>query len=260
MKTFGSLWKERVKKGELVLGGHIALPNPSMAEAMISFGYEYIWIDGEHGSFDKEAILNHIIAINGAGGGAFVRVVTGEPFFIKPVVEMGPDGIIFPMICSADEAQRAVDACIYPPAGKRGFGPRRANRYGKIGNMEYLDSVDDCLVKIMQVEHIDGVNNLDTILKVKGVDGVVVGPFDLSASVNRLGQLKHPDVIKCYEEIIARCKAHNVPCGVSSGFADNEYLKFWLDRKINFIFYGDDLGFIKTGTEAVLAQIKDMKV
>jgi 2-dehydro-3-deoxyglucarate aldolase/4-hydroxy-2-oxoheptanedioate aldolase len=256
MKSFGSKWKERVKKGETVMGGHIFLPNPSMAEAMVSFGYEYIWIDGEHGSFDKEEILNHIIAVNGAGAGAFVRVVAGEPYFIKPVVEMGPDGVIFPMICSAEEARRALDACIYPPKGKRGFGPRRANRYGLISDKEYLDSIDKALVKIVQIEHKDGVDNIDDILNVKGIDGIVIGPYDLSGSLGLLGQLKHPDVLDCCKKIVASCKARHIPCGTSIGSGDGEYIKFWLGQELNFIFCGDDLSFVKAGAEAAIKNVR----
>jgi len=259
MKTFGSLWKERMKKGEFILGAHIFLPNTSVAEAMAFYGYEYIWVDGEHGLYDKEEIYNHIVAINGAGAGAIVRVVAGEPFFIKPVLEMGPDGIIFPMICNAEDAKRAINACVYPPAGQRGYGPRRASRYGKINDREYLDSIDDCLVKIVQIEHIDGVNNLDYILDVKGVDAVVVGPNDLAGSLGQLGTVKSPESLACCERIIACCKARNVPCGVSTGYGDSEYLKFWLDRGANFMFAGDDIGFIKSGAEALIAKIKDMK-
>jgi 2-dehydro-3-deoxyglucarate aldolase/4-hydroxy-2-oxoheptanedioate aldolase len=258
MKSFGSQWKERVRKGEIVLGGHIFLPNPSAAELMASFGYEYIWLDGEHGSFDKDSILNHLMAINGAGAGVFVRVTAGEPYFIKPVLEMGPDGIIFPQISSVEEAKRAIDACIYPPAGKRGFGPRRANRYTKFSDREYLDSVDECLVKIVQIEHIDGINNLDSILEIKGIDGIVVGPYDLSGSLGLLAELKHPKVIAAYEKITSICRAHKVPCGVSTGYGDGEYLKLWLDLGINFIFAGDDLGFLKDGTLSTIGKVKAM--
>lgn len=257
MKNFGNQWKERIKKGEILLGGHIFLPNSAMAEAMASFGYEYIWIDGEHGSFDKEEMLNHIVAINSAGSGAFVRVVAGEACFIKPVAEMGPDGIIFPMICTAEEARRAVDACIYPPGGKRGFGPRRANRYGLINDKEYLDSIDKALVKVIQIEHKSGVENIDDILKVKGIDGIVIGPYDLSGSLDLLGQLKHPAVLDCCKKVIASCKAHCIPCGTSIGSGDDEYINFWLDQNINFIFCGDDIGFVKTGTESVIKKVKN---
>ena len=258
MKNYGKQWKERVRSGETVIGGHVFLPNPAIAEAMACYGYEYIWLDGEHGSYDKEAFYNHLTAINNAGAGAFARVVAGEPWLIKPVLEMGPDGIIFPQISTAEEAQRAIEACIYPPAGKRGFGPRRASRYGKMSDREYMDSVDESLVKIVQIEHVDGVNNLEKILDVKGIDGIVVGPYDLTASLNLLGQVTHPDVFACFERIINTCKSRRVPVGVSTGYYGDDYIKFWLERKINFIFCGDDIAFIKTGAEATLKKVKAM--
>jgi len=257
MNNYGKKWKERIRKGETVIGGHVFLPNPAMAEAMAFYGYEYIWLDGEHGSFDKETIHSHLTAINNAGAGAFVRVTAGEPWLIKPVVEMGPDGIVFPQISTVEEARKALEACIYPPEGKRGYGPRRASRYGKMSDREYIDSVDESLVKIIQIEHVDGVNNLEKILDLKGIDGIVVGPYDLTASLNLLGQVTHPDVYACFEKIIAACKARSVPCGVSTGYYGDEYIRFWLDRKINFIFCGDDIAFIKAGTESTLAKLKN---
>jgi 2-dehydro-3-deoxyglucarate aldolase/4-hydroxy-2-oxoheptanedioate aldolase len=256
MKNFGSRWKERIRGGEILIGGHLFLPNPAMAEAMVCYGYEYLWIDGEHGSYDKAETLAHITAVNGAGAGAFVRVVAGEPAFIKPVVEMGPDGIIFPMICSAKEAKTAIDACVYPPGGKRGFGPRRASRYGLIGDREYLDSINEALVKVVQIEHKDGVENLDAILEVQGVDAVVIGPYDLSGSLGLLSQIKHPDVLACCKKIIERCKAHGIPCGASIGPGDDGYIKFWLAGGVNFLFCGDDLSFVKTGVENTLKKLR----
>jgi 2-keto-3-deoxy-L-rhamnonate aldolase RhmA len=230
-----------------------------MAEAMICFGYEYLWIDGEHGSFDKEQILAHITAVNGAGAGAFVRVTSGDPGVIKPVLEMGPDGIIIPMVNSAAEAEKIISACTYPPKGTRGFGPRRANRYGVISDREYLDTIDDALVKIIQIEHKDAVDHIDEILEVKGIDGVVIGPYDLSFSMNLPGQLQHPDVRAQCEKIVARCKAHKVPCGPSIGPVNQEYIQYWLDLKTEFLFCGDDLTFVKMGCEATIRKIKGLR-
>ena len=130
MNNYGGAWKRRLQAGEFITGGHIFLPNPAMAEALACFGYEYLWIDGEHGTYDRESLLAHITAVNGAGAGAFVRVTVNDPALIKPLLEMGPDGIIVPMINSAAEAATFVSACTYPPKGTRGFGPRRANRMG----------------------------------------------------------------------------------------------------------------------------------
>jgi len=259
MKNYGSEWKRRLRAGEFIHGGHIFLPNAAMAEAMVCFGYEYLWIDGEHGAYDKEALLAHITAVNGAGAGAIVRVTANKPELIKPVLEMGPNGLIAPMINNAEEAAAFVSACTYPPKGTRGFGPRRASRYGTINNKEYLETIDDSLIKIVQIEHQEGVDNIDSILEVPGVDAAVVGPFDLSGSMGILGQILHPDMQTACKRIVERCKAHRIPIGPSLGSANQELLRFWLDLKPDFMFCGDDIAFVKAGTEATIAKIKEMR-
>jgi len=250
------LLRDAFASGRLLIGGHVFLNDPSIAEAMSMFGYKALWIDGEHGTFDKEKILAHIVAANGAGAAAIVRVVGNDPYAIKPVLEMGPDGLIVPMVCSAEEAKRMVDACTYPPSGSRGFGPRRANRYGSQTAAEYLENADRSIVKIAQIEHIKAVENIDGILGVEGLDAVVIGPYDLSGSVGRLGQLTHPDLIALYDRIVAACKAKGKPCGVSIGPSDQEYMRAWIQRGVDFIFCGDDLAFMAMGAKQTIGFIE----
>ena len=123
---------DKFSGSELAVGGHVFFTDASISEEMACWGYDFIWIDAEHGPFDKEKILQSIVAANNAGAAAIVRVTVNDPAFIKPVLEMGPDGVISPMVCTREEAQRFADACLYPPKGERGFGPRRANRYGAL--------------------------------------------------------------------------------------------------------------------------------
>jgi len=259
MTKYGSEWKRRLNAGEFIQGGHVFLPNPAMAEAMACFGYEYLWIDGEHGAFDKSDILAHITAVNGAGAGVFVRVTANDPTIIKPILEMGPNGIVAPMVNSAEEAAAFISACTYPPKGTRGFGPRRASRYGTINNKDYLENIDNDLVKIVQIEHRQAVENIDSILEVPGIDSVVVGPFDLSGSLGILGQVLHPDMQAACKRIVERCKARKIPIGPSLGMGNLEFLSFWLGLKPDYIFYGDDIGFARTGVEAAFAKIKELK-
>ena len=257
MKNHGTEWRRRIKAGELIIGGHIFLPNPAMAEAMALFGYQYIWIDGEHCAFDRRDIFAHITAINGAGAGAVVRVTANDPDLIKPVLDMGPNGIVVPMVNTAEQAAAFVSACTYPPKGIRGFGPKRANLYGTISAKEYLETIDESLIKIAQIEHRDGVENIDSILEVPGLDAIVVGPFDLSASMNLIGQVMHPDMQAACRRIVERCKAHKIPCGPSLGVGNEEAVKFWMELKPDFVFYGDDIAFAKMGATASIAKIKE---
>jgi 2-keto-3-deoxy-L-rhamnonate aldolase RhmA len=259
MNNYGGTWKRRLQAGEFITGGHIFLPNPAMAEALACFGYEYLWIDGEHGTYDRESLLAHITAVNGAGAGAFVRVTANDPALIKPLLEMGPDGIIVPMINSTAEAAAFVSACTYPPKGTRGFGPRRANRYGVMSDAEYLKTIDDSLVKIIQIEHREGADHIGEILDVPGIDAVVIGPYDFSGSMGLLGQLQHPDVLEKIGTVIDRCKFRKIPWGPSIGPANTEYIRYWLEKGANFLFCGDDLSFAKIGTEALLGKIDELR-
>ncbi|MDR1519726.1 MAG: 4-hydroxy-3-methylbut-2-en-1-yl diphosphate synthase, partial [Planctomycetota bacterium] len=119
--------------------------------------------------------------------------------------------------------------------------------------------IDEALVKLVQVEHKDAVRNIDAILEVEGIDGVVIGPYDLSGSLGLLGQLQHPAVLEQCEKVVASCKAHAVPCGPSIGPANDGIIKFWLDRNVDFIFCGDDMTFVSLGVAATLAKINDMR-
>jgi 2-keto-3-deoxy-L-rhamnonate aldolase RhmA len=248
---------EALEQHRLVVGGHVFLTDPSISEAMASFGYDFIWIDAEHGPFDKERLLAHVVAANGAGAAAFVRVASNDPAIIKPVLEMGVDGIIVPMVNSRAEAERAVAACRYPPAGVRGFGPRRANRYGRIPMDEYLRGADAGIIKIVQIEQAEAVRALDDILSAEGLDAVIIGPNDLSASIGRLGQLRHPEALALYERILRGCGLRQKPCGVSIGPGDLDWIAYWLDLGVDFIACGDDISFLSDGAARAIGFIKD---
>ncbi|MDR0294161.1 MAG: 4-hydroxy-3-methylbut-2-en-1-yl diphosphate synthase [Oscillospiraceae bacterium] len=241
----------RMKSNDLVIGTHVNLADLSIAEQMGVLGFDFVWIEGEHSPLDKQTILGHIIAARAGGAASFVRIPWNDPVLAKPILEMGPDGIIFPFIRTADEARAAVAACRYPPKGIRGFGPRRANSYGTQPAAEYLEGVDASFLRIMQIEHIDAVNNLAEILAVDGVDTIVVGPNDLSGSIGLLGQTRHPDVMALMDKIGEVCAAAKVPFGVSMG-VDEVSLADWVRRGAAWIGAGNDVGYIaQAGSDAI---------
>jgi len=210
--------REKFGSGETVIGGHVFFTDPEITELLGYHGFDAIWIDAEHSAFDLNTILGHIMACASSGCASLVRVAWNDPVRIKPVLEMGPDGIILPMVCTAEEARQAVRSCTYPLKGVRGFGPRRANQYGALESGEYLENAEKSFLRILQIEHKDAIENLDEILAVEGIDIIFVGPYDLSSSLGVIGQIDHPKVMECIQEICDRAAAKGVKVGC---FADN---------------------------------------
>lgn len=228
---------KKVEAGALCFGTHCSTTEPWYYEMCGYLGYDYVWIDNEHAGMTLPMIQNAIVATNAGGCAAFVRVPDHTLTNVKPVLEVGPQGIVFPMVNTAAEAEVCVANCTYPPRGIRGFGPLRAIEYGNMPLEDYIVQSDRSILKLMQCEHVDSVRNLHEILEVNGVDGIICGPMDLSASVGKLGKLTDSEVVGLMEEIISTCKAHHVPFGLSIGLND-ELVRFWVERGASFVSQG----------------------
>lgn len=248
---------EKIARKEAVIGAHVSLADTSITEMLGDMGNEFIWIDWEHSALDRQQIQGHLIAARAGGMAAFVRIPWNDPVLVKPVLEMGPDGIVFPMIRTAKEAQDAVASTAYPPKGIRGFGPKRANGYGMIKSDEYLARVDSSFWRIMQIEHIEAVKNLDEILAVEGVDTIVVGPNDLSGSAGLLTQLRHPEIMALLDEIADKCQKAGKPFGTSIGY-NRQTVEDWKRRGAAWIACGSDTGFIFEAGLGTLNNVKEI--
>ena len=198
-------------------------------------------------------------AIHAGGAAAFVRVPNHEMAHIKPVIECGPDGVIFPMVNTAEQARQCVSICTYPPKGTRGFGPLRGIDYGLKSLDEYLETVDASMLKLMQCEHVESVNNLDEILEVPGVDAIVCGPMDLSVSINKHGQFADPEVRALMQVIIDKCKAHKKPFGLSFGGKDMDLIQFWMEQGASFLSMGGPQDYFRMMSQDIIGQVRGMK-
>ncbi len=245
-----------LRAGGLIIGGHTFLKDPAITEMLGFHGYEFVWIDGEHGAYSLETLQLHVAAADAAGTASFIRVAWNDPVLIKPVLDMGPDGLIAPMICTEEEARAFVRACSYPPDGIRGFGPRRACRYGAIDTPTYLKEAPARMLRIPQIEHIDAVRNLAAIIAVPGIDLIIVGPNDLSASMGHLGDTRHPDMMSIYDEIAAVCTRAGMPFGVSLGPTDMASVQDWKRRGVSLIGCGDDISFISLSARSTIAAVR----
>lgn len=255
MKYPIDLLSEKLKKGQIIYGTHTVLGGAVTSEIYGTAGFDVIWIDGEHGCMDKKDILSTIIGAAGTGTATFVRVAWNDMVLAKPILEMGCDGIIFPMVTTADEARAAVAACTYPPEGIRGFGPYRSLRYGKLSAQEYVQKYSKKIWKVVQIEHVKAVENLSEIIAVDGIDLFVIGPCDLSASMGLLPQIIHPEVKAMMDRIAAELKAAGCPFGVSIAY-DEEMVCEWIDRGASFIFADNDTGYLFNGASTTLNNLR----
>lgn len=249
--------KEKLAKKELCFGTHCSNTELDFYEMCGLLGYDYIWIDNEHAGMTQPMIKNAIIATNAGGCCALVRVPDHEMANVKPVLEVGPDGVIFPMVNTAEQARKCVSHCTYPMKGTRGYGPLRGVDYGTKSLDEYLAHADDNLLKLMQCEHIEAVRNLDEILEVPGVDGIICGPMDLSASIGKMGQLDDPEVVALMQTIIDKCKAHGKPFGLSIGLLDKVVLDMWVGQGASFYSLGTPLDYFREMSKDVIRAVRE---
>ena len=248
MKTFNhqqSLLKSKMDSKTLTLGSWLTIPHQSIVEILASAGFEWLVLDLELSAIDFQKTQEMMGHIQAQGMQGLVRVSSNEPVVIKRSMDIGADGVIVPMVLNQHEAQKAVDAVRYPPLGNRGVGLSRAQHYG-IGFETYNEWVNSQSVVIIQVEHIDAVNNLESILGVEGVDGIIVGPYDLSASLGKPGQFNAPEVVEALNRVEEISSKYNKSLGfhvikpshsevtakVKKGYT---FIAFILD----FLFLGD---------------------
>lgn len=250
--------RERFARKELLVGTHVRSQDPCMAELLGELGFDMVWIENEHSNLDKYQTTLHIMAAQAAGAAAIVRVPWNDPVLIKPILELGPDGVVIPMICSAEEAKAAIAACTYPPRGVRGMGPIRSNRYGIVDNETYLAGADAQLFKILQIEHVDGVRNIEKILDTEGVDGIIVGQFDLSGSLGILSKVYDAENLRQIQTVFEACRRRGIPCGISSEPRE-EIVRRWREMGVDFIFMCYEYDWVRMGAGAALQMVKKLK-
>ena len=217
---------------------------------------DFVWIDAEHNALSLETVQAHIMATKGSDTTPLVRVPWNDPVLIKPVLDIGAAGVIVPLIRTADDVRQAVAACRYPPDGIRGFGPRRACNYGRLGGPEFCQAANEAIITIVQIEHIDAVNNLDEILTVPGLTSVLVGPNDLAGSMGHMGQPDHPDVLTAIEKVITTTRKTEVFVGVATGGEPEELIE-WINKGIQWMAVGTDVSFLVRSADQVIGPIRD---
>lgn len=241
-------------KTEQQIGMWVGLAQGYCAEIAANAGYDWLLIDGEHAPNDVLSILEQLQAIAPYQSQAVVRPVTGDIHLIKQLLDIGAQTLLIPMVESAEQAQLMVQATRYPPEGIRGVGAAlaRASRWNNI--TDYLQTADEQISVLVQIESKKGLENLDEILQVEGVDGVFIGPADLSAALGYRGQAGHPEVQKVIVETIQKIRQAGKAAGILS--ADETLAKTYLALGTEFVAVGVDTSLLMKSMTQLLGKFK----
>jgi 2-keto-3-deoxy-L-rhamnonate aldolase RhmA len=213
-----NLLKEKLKKGQVVIGTFIGLGHPDVTERLSQLGFDFLLLDGEHAPLGLETMQIMMQAMNGSNCTPLVRPQWNDMVIIKRVLDIGAHGVVVPWVNTKEEAEYAVRACKYPPEGLRGLGPRRAALF----DPDYLKTANDEILVVVQIETREAVSNIDDILSVKGIDACYIGPYDLSLSFGccppQLGnsqfELANPQYMDAFDKVVAAAKKWGKPAGM----------------------------------------------
>lgn len=245
-------FRARVRRRDLLLGPLVTLTDPAAAEAFALAGCDWLWLDLEHAPLGLDQLRQHVQAVAGRCG-TVVRVPWNDPVHVKGVLDLGCDGVIVPQVRSVEEARVAVAAAKYPPAGVRSVGIARAQNYGmNLG--EYVQTANDAVAVLLQIEHIHAVPHVTEIVAVPGVDAVIVGPYDLSASLGKPGRITDPDVESAVTTIAAACTRAGMPWGAFA--PDAAAAGAQIARGATVIALGTDAMYLWRGFRAVANELR----
>ena len=236
------------------IGCSVGFSDPLVSDALSS-AMDFLWIDLEHSPMSPEALSGHLPAARAGGIPAIVRVPgVGTPF-IKPVLDAGADGVVVPQVRTVEEVRSVVADCRYPPVGSRGFGPRVPSRYGRIPAASVVETANRTLFVAVQIETREAYEALDEIVKVPGLDSVVIGPWDLSGAIGTLGEVESPVIIEAIKRIVAAARRSGLSVGAGMGVLP-AYAAALRRLGVQWLQVGGDSGYLAWAADRIAAEVR----
>jgi 4-hydroxy-2-oxoheptanedioate aldolase len=245
--------KARLEAGKPAVGLLVSMPSVHVTQVLAATGFDWLFFDMEHGPIGIESAHAMIAATSGTSCAPIVRVAWNVPWLAKPALDAGAMGIIFPMIRSAAEAEQAVRAVRYPPAGERGFGPFYAPARFGLTMQTYADPADREILCILLIEHKDSIDDIDAILKVPGIDACLIAPFDLAMSYGYRDGPAHAEVQAAIER--AERAILNSPVHLGGLAVTSELANAAIARGYRLILIGFDTMLLQRAAGEVLNAI-----
>ena len=237
---------ERVRRGDRLIGTIVTLRCPEVAEILSQCGFDWLFIDAEHGPFDPHDAQ---VLLQAARCPCLIRVPAHDEVWIKKALDVGPAGLIVPQVNSVAAAEKVLALCDYPPAGTRGMGIARTHGYGM--DADYLATVRRRTAVVLQAEHRDAIEALDDIAALEGVDALLAGPWDLSASYGKPGQIDDPEVRAALADVARTCGEKDVTAGIFA--MDAEHARASIAQGFSLVAVGVDAVHLLRGAQDLLA-------
>ncbi len=247
-------FREDLTAGRVCLGAYITLLDPLVSDAL-GDSVDFFWIDMEHTPMSAAALNGHLLAARARSVPVLVRVRGSQTPFIKFVLDAGADGIIVPQVVSAEEVRHVVSDCRYPPVGRRGYGPRIPSNYGRDDGKEYIERANKNVFVVAQIENLEALEAIDDIVAVAGLDSVVLGPGDLSASLGMLGEVEHPRVLDALQTIISKARGAGLFVGAGLG-SDPDYACLMAKYGVQWMGIGSDYGYLINYVDQTFSSIR----
>jgi 2-keto-3-deoxy-L-rhamnonate aldolase RhmA len=235
-----STLKEKLRYRSRLFAGWVSYAHPSITETFARAGFDFMAIDMEHSTISIEQAQRIIAASQSEGVPCLPRPVSHSNDWIKPLLESGADGLIVQMVNTPDEAMAIINDFKYPPRGNRSFGVNRAQGYG-FDFDHYVGSWNESSSLVVQIESRTAVENIDEILSLEDIDGVMVGPYDISGSYGVPGKVDHPDVIAASKKVIAACKKRGISCGTQLADVSETKIRELFELGYTYLILGSDL-------------------
>ena len=243
---------ERLRSKEILVGTLVTLPSPEVCELLANVGYDWLFIDAEHGAFNPQQAQTMLQAAGSVP--CLIRVPDDETIWIKKALDIGAAGVIVPQVHNANQAKKIITDCKYAPDGNRGIGIGRAHKYG-IDFERYLKNANRETAVVLQAESSEAVDNITDIVALDGVDAILVGPYDLSASLGRPGEVDHPIVQSAIEKIIGACQNVNISMGIFGVSADA--VMPYKEKGFNLLTVGTDTAFLINAASETLSRMNN---
>lgn len=244
-----------LQNGGLSVGSWMQLSDPSVAEIMGASNFDWVAVDLEHGNISHHELPNIFRALQLGNTLPLARVAEGNPSDCKQALDAGAGGVIIPMVESGEQLISVRDACCWPPAGTRGVAFSRANLFGK--NFDIYKKECQKPLLIAMIENVCALNNLDEILNVEGLDAILIGPYDLSASLGLIGEFEHPDFLSARNKILNCAKEKNIAAGIHVVEPSSCELKARIDEGYRFLAYSIDTVMLRKAVEKDFSFILD---